>query len=248
MEQMNLTIPVDIKLLKPSDGKSADLKFIGIGFDGSTYAIKRKEEHPLLPLTEWVCYHLCRDIGIKTPAFAIVRLLDDSLAFGSKWGEYKELTPKMICADEYETYFNTNDLRSKTESIYTTDFFLPNEDRHFLNLMWEESNQNGKNQLDPIAFDFSRAWIIKQLPFGAYPFHVACNTNCNWNILKDKFNYAISTQTLESIKSLPDKWLENIISYTPKEWIYDSIDETIKFWKNNRTQQCNEVMRQMLTI
>lgn len=64
---------------------TADLKLIGHGDDSHKYALKTTDDHPLLPITEWVSYHLCRAIGIPTPDFFIVDRSNGTQAFGSRF-------------------------------------------------------------------------------------------------------------------------------------------------------------------
>jgi hypothetical protein len=45
-------------------GNGKDLKANAIAEDGFDYALKRCEEHPLLPATEWFCYRIAQTCGL----------------------------------------------------------------------------------------------------------------------------------------------------------------------------------------
>ena len=108
-------IPIKIIQQTPANLGSADLKFIGLADDSHQYALKRLADHHLLPITEWVGYHLSRVVGLATPDFAPVWLDDRTPAFGSRLELVQQLglPPSPI---QIAKYFGP-DLRTATEPI-----------------------------------------------------------------------------------------------------------------------------------
>jgi hypothetical protein len=126
-------------------------------------------------------------------------------------------------------------MRDATEPLFAVDAFLPNEDRHARNFMWRTSVTG----TIPLAFDFSRAWLISGLPFGAFPLNSNHATVQMWGYLKNTFSYSSPVLAMKKIESLPDDWLETVINVAPPQW-YAGFDTepTITFWKTQRKARC----------
>ncbi|MBL0253197.1 MAG: hypothetical protein IPQ12_11905 [Polaromonas sp.] len=235
--QQNSLIPIKILQQTPANLETADLKFIGVADDSHQYALKCMSEHRFLPITEWVGYHLCRSIGLATPDFAVVWLDDDTPAFGSRLEEVQQLgmppNPMQIVQ-----YLGPN-MRSVTEPIFAIDAFLPNEDRHARNFMWRTSAVG----VIPLAFDYSRAWLIGGVPFGEFPLNANHATIQMWSYLKSAFSYAAPIAAMHKISALPDDWLESVIKLAPAQWIADfDISPTMEFWRFQRKARCESAL------
>lgn len=230
-------IQIRIVQLAPASFGSADLKYVGLADDGFEYAIKRLDDHPLLPITEWTGYHLSRSIGLFTPDFAPVWLDDDTPAFGSRLEAVQQLgnPPDPI---EVVRYFGSA-MRSDIEPIFAVDAFLPNEDRHSRNFMWRTTSTG----LTPLAFDFSRAWLLSGLPFGSFPLGGATNTLKMWKHLKEHFGYSPPADAFRKIAGLPDDWIAQVLTAAPHQWIarFDP-GPTIDFWVHHRKKRCADAM------
>ena len=228
-------VPIRIIQQLPSNQVSADLKTIGLGDDGFEYALKRIEDHPLLPITEWMGYQLSRAIGLFTPDFAPVWVDDDTPAFGSRWEQTAQIgvPPHPV---ELARYFGGG-MRALTEPIFAVDAFLPNDDRHGRNFMWR-STATGPV---PLAFDFSRAWLLTGLPFGAHPIGNHSNTLNWWSYFKGQFGYQAPAPAMQKIADLSDDWLERVLDAAPAQWLagFDA-QPTIDFWVHQRRQRCTE--------
>ena len=230
-------LPIRIIQQVPSTLQTADLKTIGLGDDGFEYALKRLEDHALLPISEWMGYQLCRAVGLFTPDFAPVWLDDDTPAFGSRWEQAAQIgiPPHPI---EVAKYFGGS-MRLQNASVFGVDAFLPNEDRHSLNFMWRNTSMG----VVPLAFDFSRAWLITGLPFGGHPLHSQSATMKMWSYLKAQFGYQIPSKIFQKISSLPDDWLKQVLDAAPAHWLagFDP-KPTIEFWVHHRQQRCTEAI------
>lgn len=233
----NSLIPIKILQQIPPNTESADLKFIGLADDGHLYALKCLAEHRFLPISEWVGYHLCRAIGLATPDFAVVLLDDETPAFGSRFERVQQLGVPINPIQR--AHFLGSGMRTATEPIFAVDAFLPNNDRHFLNFMWRESAIG----VVPLAFDFSRAWLISGTPFGLFPLNKTDNTILVWEYLKGTFSYSVPVNAMNKISALPDDWLEAVIKSAPSQWIADfDIKPTIDFWRLQRKARCENAL------
>lgn len=233
-------IPIKIIQQTPANLGTADLKFIGLADDSHQYALKRLADHLLLPITEWVGYHLSRAVGLATPDFATVWLDDLTPAFGSRLELVQQLglPPSLI---QIAKYFGP-DLRAATEPIFAVDAFLPNDDRHARNFLWRETATG----LVPLAFDFSRAWLIGGLPFGNFPLSENDRTVQMWRYLKSTFSYTRPEVSMLKIGELPDDWLEKVVQLAPPQWVdgFD-IEPTIVFWKTQRQARCKAALEML---
>ena len=233
-------VPIRIIQQLPSSLGTADLKTIGLGDDGFEYALKRIEDHPLLPISEWVGYQLSRSIGLYTPDFSAVWLDDKTPAFGSRWEQAAQIgvPPHPV---EIARYFGGS-MRELTEPIFAVDTFLPNVDRHVRNFMW----RNTPNGLVPLAFDFSQAWLMTGLPFGVRPMPNGCHTTTSWKYFRGQFGYQLPAQTFQKIIDLPDEWLERVLRAAPFQWLESfDVDSTINQWVLYRQERCTQAMNQL---
>lgn len=234
-------IPVKIIQQTPANLGTADLKFIGLADDSHQYALKRLADHPMLPISEWIGYHLSRAIGIATPDFAAVWLDDQTPAFGSRIDETVHqlgLPPNPVQVAQ----FLGPDMRNATEPIFAVDAFLPNDDRHARNFLWRITATGAV----PLAFDFSRAWLIGGLPFGKFPLRDEDATIQVWKYLKSTFLYTRPVEPMRKIAELADDWLEKAIEIAPPQWV-DGLDikPTITFWKTQRKTRCNAALEML---
>lgn len=226
-------IPIKIIQQIPANLGSADLKLIGLADDSHQYALKCLADHHLLPITEWVGYHLSRVVGLATPDFAAVWLDDQTPAFGSRWESAQQLG---LPLDRIQiAKYLGPEMKAMTEPLFAVDAFLPNSDRHARNFMWRSSATGNV----PLAFDFSRAWLISALPFGAFPLEVGDATIEMWRYLRDTFSYAPPVEAMNKVGALSDDWLEKVMDSAPPQWT-DGFDRkpTIDFWKTQRQSRC----------
>jgi hypothetical protein len=214
------------------DGK--DLKVIGRAGDGYDYAMKRVEDNPSLPLTEWVAYCLYKKCGISIPDFAI---LDRGLippAFGSRWIQ----EPIQISEGNLDAYSITNffnDVKVQLSSIYPIDAFYVNSDRHGRNLI----KQNQLTSVNLYTIDFSRSWIINGFPFGDINRLVNSQTQKWWKFFYKNMKISPSFDNLEKIVTeLSDSWIRTTIMLSPEEWRNSiNIDAIEEFWIKERSKR-----------
>jgi hypothetical protein len=231
---------INIVTEEPPLTQTADLKLIGYGDDGHRYALKTLEDHALLPLTEWFCYHLCRAVGIQTPDFFIVKR-KTNIAFGSRYeGNADQLDPAKKSPEPIIARLTRlfGDNQKQISAIYGIDFFLPNNDRHLNNFLFRLS---GRTSI-PLAFDFSQAWVILGLPFGVNAWETGSKSQKAYDFLKAQ-NWIVSSETmsiLDKIEQLPDNFVEQVVDSAPVSWL-DNFDKqaTINYWQTQRKERIN---------
>jgi hypothetical protein len=211
MAQNNLFM-VKILREKQNTSGSLGLKFFGSGDDGHDYALKTLSEGKLLPATEWVCYSLCRAIGIRTPDFLAVERLDGSIAFGSRMENSDQF--RNTNAVEFVRYFSSN--VTEISRIYGADAFLGNIDRHLGNFLF----RNMPTGHLPIAFDFDQAWVNLSVPFGAIPWPPDCNSARAMAFLKFRSHFDEPSAILagQALVNLPDDALQIALSTCHQSW------------------------------
>ena len=147
-----------LKVWLPANTQTADARYIGITTDNLEWMLKTTAEHPQLPISEWLCYHVFGACGLSLPAFAA---LDDSTqgpVFGSRWEggvtAMADLTPDQqfwCLSDNAETF----------SACLALDLLLGNADRHFGNYLFR---QNRQQRFGVLAMDFSRAMATQGWP------------------------------------------------------------------------------------
>lgn len=226
-----------IKLLDefPADpAQSRDLLFTAIDAQDRRYALKTREPgNPELPITEWMCYHLCELLGIPTPEFAVVERLDGTLAFGSRW----ELDATQFNKDEHsEAMFArwVEDSSKDISAIYALDAFLPNDDRHAGNFLFRLGPR-----LRALAFDWSRAKLF--LP---WPWDADCNSAGNWNWITHLGLHRPDTirQTLDTLCNIEPGKIEHILNQAPREWLDEArVQHLVEWWATSRHARAADV-------
>lgn len=235
MKQQPL-IPIQVLYEAPSEHGTADLKVLGRGDDGFDYAIKRTEDHAMLPISEWIGYRLCEAVGIPTPESRALLRENGTVAFGSRIEANYSMLDKTKVNNPVSLvqFFGAHVLA--INAIYAIDAFLPNDDRHGRNMMIR-NNPTGDLLL---AFDFSRSWLVlgsdaiyskdwqKTLPNSS-------NTKQWWAALKQLIKASAGTDTLDAIANLPDDWLMQQFREAPKDWLAGvPVRKCIRAWKMHR--------------
>lgn len=213
MSQMSLLPIVLVDEQPPEPGTSKDLLWIGLDEQDRRYALKTVEpHHQLLPLTEWLCYHLCGLAGILTPDFAIVKRLDGSEAFGSRWEEgAKQFAPGKVSDAELVGWIDRT--RADVSAMFALDAFMPNEDRHLGNILFTQSGP----RLRALAFDWSRTRI-----FSPWPWPPTSNSAQVWQWLTQANQPQASLDEAQArmlrIQAITGQQVQTILQAAPALW------------------------------
>lgn len=209
----------------------ADLKWVAYGDDGNEYAMKTLDDHPLLPLTEWVCYRLWRACGLAVPECAILTSkIGLPPAFGSRLDLTTRQLPKKFDALTIASTFGPH--KAALGLLYPLDAFLPNPDRHGRNVLLRPQLM-GESL---VSIDFSRAWAITGEPFGdPNALTPDCHTTKWWRYLRDNLQVQASFLALDKVANLPDNWMSETLAQTPTSWQAGiDLEAVSNFWKKHR--------------
>lgn len=238
MSQMSLT-PIELVDEQPADRtQSKDLLWVGLDEQDRRYALKTVEPgRPLLPLTEWLCHQICGAVGIVTPAYAIVKRLDGSEAFGSQWEVFaKQFSPARVHEPELMTWLARaqNDLCG----MFALDAFMPNNDRHFGNILFVDVGP----RLRALAFDWSRTEI-----FQPWPWRDDDASAKNWRWLKAHphlVNMAAVASRLDRIKGLTANQVRGFLMAAPEAW-RDNFDceQQAQWWADNVVARADNALK-----
>jgi hypothetical protein len=211
----------------------ADLKWLAQGDDGHTYAMKTLNEHPALPMTEWVCYRLWKDCGLFVPDCAALHEPGQPPAFGSRFEQNALQLQHNPNAYTIAALFASH-LR-EIGAIYPMDAFITNNDRHGRNLLVRQTVMG--NVL--LSIDFSRAAMVMGKPFGKQTLlQKPCNTLDWWRYFRDQMHASADLRALQSAAALPMNWLEQVVDQAPPEWSASiDRDKLFWFWKKRRTSR-----------
>lgn len=231
--------PVDIIREMTPSKLTADLRCIGDGSDGHRYALKRLEDGPLLPATEWVCYTLCRLVGVPTPDFSAVRrVATGDVAFGSRWEiSVDEVNP----ADETRGPVEAQVARlfsksvAQQSAIFGVDAVVGNRDRHLVNFLFRKTAAG----ITPLAFDFSQAWVNLTGPFGELPWDKSSRSalTAAWLTSKGWLKPDQARTMVDRLMDLPDQTVENALESCDPSWIsgYDW-EPTLALWAQRKSR------------
>jgi hypothetical protein len=218
-------------------GNTADLKTTGFAQNGDRYALKTLSDGPLLPLTEWLCYGICREIGIATPGFDIVERVNGTLAFGSRW-DADTVPFGSRGVNAIARVALVSNMGAQMIKPLILDYFLPNPDRHFNNFLYRKSADNHEIVL---AFDWSRVDSLKNQPlFSPWPWGQPCNSATSVAILKrlQIWDTDVVASTARAIESLPSQKIRAILEGAPETWCPEGlVDSIVVWWENSAPQR-----------
>lgn len=222
--------PVEIRDIYRNDQGSADLQMIGTGINNKDYAIKTVNDgNGYVPATELFCYELARELSIATPSYDIIKMRDNSLAFGSMWEGGATVLKEMVKVwDLLKGAVTVRGLKSFFSHVYALDIFINNIDRHFGNYIFRDSYSG----TIALAYDFSRAWYAFD-PIGYQCLDGNVNTGGCHELIRKTGNFDPKTakETLDQISRVDVRTLAQIISLLPETWMpTDARNELLSWW------------------
>lgn len=226
---------IPVRIVSEVDAKErgfdgTDLKRIALCDDGNTYAMKRVEDHPHMPISEWVGHHLCRQVGIKTPDFSTLTAKDGAPSFGSRIAHYQQIehSPGSF---RVNSFFSGH--QAALSAVYALGAVITNPDQHGRNL-FIRADSGGATLL---AFDFSRSWMVSGLPFGNQEAMRDSHTQHWWKTFK-RMGCKVDDTTLSLMEKVDVGWLSSVLQAAPREWISDNdAQATLDFWKARAPQR-----------
>lgn len=191
-----------------------------------------------VPATEWLCSHLSNACRIQTPPMDILHTPDGDVCFGSRI-EGGKLDEDMCLLELMagEMASKVPNLRARLSMIYALDLFTNNTDRHLNNFLFRSSLQH----VVIMAFDFSLAWLAHGPQLQGYPGE-SSKTRLVRPILDRMYGFdAVSARAvIETIRSLPDDWIDGPVNSMPDEWkVGVDVNAAVEWWKSDkRDERC----------
>lgn len=214
-----------IKTLIPGNRGGADLRCTGISEDNAEWVLKLADPAPLLPITEWLCYHVMEFCGVAVPLGAIVEMPDGSQAFGSR---LEGGLSQVLQSDPVATLSALGTCAPQLASVLALDLLLANPDRHLGNFLWRK-NQLGN--IAPYAIDYSRAFLVQGWPLQETT-ATSCNTTNTIVMLRQGqlWQPQHTALALARAGAIETNDLEWWIDQTPRTWLPDPIRATLLAW------------------
>lgn len=228
MSQGNL-FPIDVLWEEPSSLNTADCSTFCRGEDGADYAVKDARGGSLVPHSEWFCTHLADMVGIAGPPCRILRMLDGTLAFGSRW-EGNPLEGTAWADKVMEGVIPKPMIFPLLSKIYVLDNFVHNVDRHGANYLCRPQRQGYAF----LAFDYSRSWLCNGFPLPDLPLPEGSLTRkvC-WQIKGMMGNFIetdVCDEVNERIRKVSVDSIRSVIEGHPEDWLPKELKEDVLDW------------------
>ena len=222
--------PIEAKDIYRNDQGSADLQMIATAVNNKDYAVKTiADGNGFVPLTELFSYELARELSIATPNYALIKLRDQSIGFGSEWeGGVLILRESSKVLDVLNGSTQVRGLKAFLSRVFALDLFLNNIDRHFGNYIFRDSYSG----VIALAYDFSRAWYA----FKPYGYESISDSTANTFVCHklicttNNFDASIALATLNEIKNINVEVINRILSNAPNEWLPEDTRKEILDW------------------
>jgi hypothetical protein len=198
---------------------------------GQVYLCK-KNSHPYLAASEWICSHLARACGLAVPNFAIVKVEGrDDFLFGSQWVE-----GALGWAVALPSVKNSN-IFSQALAL---DYGVSNPDRHLENYLYFE--KGGEVHVELI--DFSRAFLVAGWPLPDLPMD-EMNATIEFIARWQEFHQFVSEQANQVISrwlGLSNDYLKPVLDAMAPGWLdVPMSNRLLEWWASPaRNQRANE--------
>lgn len=227
--------PLHIVRTEPAPFGTADCQLIGVGDDDLAYILKRQEDGPLLPASEYLASLMAQRVGLAVPPFHIAQMPDRaSLCFASR-----EEGGTIQAYAEFMRLAKTGELVRYARQLarwYAFDLFTHNVDRHVNNFLFRQSILGAAM----LGIDFSRALLTQGWPHCSPPPAADCNTRTEARKLHRKAPYptAAAIEVLHRLAAIPDEWITQAISDLPEPWLADTLRRSVsRWWCVHRTKR-----------
>lgn len=221
-----------------------DSRALGVDHAENEYLLKRLEDGPLLPITEWLGHHLCRLCGVPTPEFAVVLRPNGEPCFGSRI-EAGVVDFNRAPLSQAQMIAIVRDAAASESAALMLDAFLPNPDRHFGN--WLYAARRG--QFVALSIDWSRVSALHAPAFDTWPWQAGCNSDDTHKTL-DGIGALQANEVRRVARALTgigDDDVHAIVQSAPELW-RKGLDEDaiLNWWRVNRVQRIDDSLSLLL--
>ena len=210
-------LPARIQAETPARRGTADLKLFVRTIDGHDYAVKTVEDHPLLPISEFLCYKLAMVCNLPVPYSQLINMGNGNCAFGSRFEgavtEWAANGPTF----QLEAF---KDAAETVSAILAFDLFVGNVDRHRGNFLFRK---NRSNRWVPLAIDYSRAMFVQGFPNDRFPMEKSERTQVTLALMKaaDFWKGPFAVFSLDSLMNVKQEHIQHWFREVPGAWFSD---------------------------
>jgi hypothetical protein len=232
MQPGHLSIPVYCTDTFPPPEHANDSECLARCTPTQKLYLCKKNSHPYLAASEWICGHLARGCGLSVPNFAAVKVEGrNDYLFGSEWVEgamsYAVALPSVTNVDIF----------SQGVAI---DYGVGNPDRHLENYLYVEKDGAVRAEL----IDFSRGFLVAGWPLPDLPMDEMDATIEAIGLWKAHHPFMIeeANAIISRWINLPHDFLDDVLESAAPGWL----DDTMKFkllvwWKSQlRIQRAHD--------
>lgn len=223
--------PVNIVFVDPK-GLGADALGYCHADDGFDYIVKDDEQGRSIPHNEWFCTSLAEQVGIASAHCAVLRQLDGTYVFGSRYvgDAIREPLADYLSA----TTPDRAEISIILSRILAFDHFVHNGDRHLDNFILVRQ----RNGYAIIPIDYSRAWMYHDMLLSPLPFSPSSNTRNAVLELKrrigDYIRPDVCDAILDALLGVDDSSIEYILQIHPNDWLRPNQRAAIlEWWKSS---------------
>lgn len=197
----------------------------------------KKNSHPYLAASEWICCHIALACKLSVPNFAAIKVEGRrDYLFGSEWIEgglsYAVALPSVVNADIFSRGL-------------ALDYGVGNPDRHLENYLYVEKDGAVRAQL----IDFSRAFLVAGWPLPDLPMDEMDATMEAIALWKahHPFLLADANNVVSTWLSLPANFLDDVIESAAPGWLDDAMKVKLQVWwgSQDRIQRAHDAAYQL---
>lgn len=186
---------------------------------GKLYLCK-KNSHPYLAASEWICAHFARACGLPMPNFAPVKIEGrNDYLFGSEWIYGGLSWAVALPSVQNGEIFST---------ALALDYGISNADRHLENYLYLENDDGVHAEI----IDFSRALLVAGWPLPALPMDdmdATVDAIAAWKV-HHPFVIESANKVISCWMSLPLDYLEPVLDSMAPGWLDAPVKQRLLDW------------------
>lgn len=197
----------------------------------------KKNSHPYLAASEWICGHLALACNLSVPNFSAVKVEGrPDFLFGSEWVDgamsYAVALPSVVNVDIFSQGL-------------ALDYGVGNPDRHLENYLYVEKDGAVRAQL----IDFSRAFLVAGWPLPELPMDEMDATIETIGLWKAHHPFMIddANAVISAWINLPDDFLDDVLDSAAPGWLDDAMKFRLQIWwrSQDRMQRAHDAAYQL---
>jgi hypothetical protein len=188
--------------------------------------VKTVDDHPLLPISEFLCYKLAMSCNLPVPYSQLIDMGNGRYAFGSRFEGAVTEWAAMGATFQLEAF---KDAAETVSAILAFDLFVGNVDRHRGNFLFRK---NRSNRWVPLAIDYSRAMFVQGFPNDRFPMDKNERTQVTIALMKaaDFWNGPFAVFSLDSLMNITHEHIMHWLREVPTDWLPEDQKRSFLEW------------------